>query len=80
MRKQRLILESYDPPRRSSHGIVCPQCGSSQVFVLNTQTRQVATESDDERLLIRKQGCRCGDCDHAWWRRVRIRETLLPED
>ncbi len=63
--------------RKTTHGITCVQCGSAHVRIRNTRSTAYPHPTAT-RLQIKRQQCVCSDCNHGWWRRVKIEETVLP--
>ena len=64
--------------RRTTHGAICPQCGSVNVVIETTRTRELERRPG-ERYSEKRQHCICRGrgCGHNWWRRTRVRETEL---
>jgi len=49
-------------------------------MVLNTVSRALPADGlrPEQRLVHRKQRCRCVRCGRTWWRRLNVLETELP--
>jgi len=66
--------------KRTAHEICCDRCGSVNVLVETTRTRRERRQSPLDRLLFRRQFCRCARCERRFVRRVRIAEHEISRE
>ena len=69
-----------DSNRRTRHGAHCPKCDSVNVVIDNTRSRVHSASAAGERVLHRRQYCRCTACNWRWTRLLRLSEEVIRGD